>query len=180
MLRYPPFYSSVECLTISTLVWLFYYVAGVVFPYRNMREKDLILIGLNFMCLYRSFLPAISANKPGTPPHSLDPSKASQSLPMYLPTTFNPTAYHTIEIRKKISITPPSPPPKDPKLIEMEVCNILYAVNVTHTLYIHIIYFQNQLYSSLVTFRNNIAHDAGIPPFMIASNKLLADLTAIR
>ena len=39
---------------------------------------------------------------------------------------------------------------------------------------------QNQMFSDLVTFRNSIAHDAAIPPFMVASNKLLADLTTIR
>lgn len=39
---------------------------------------------------------------------------------------------------------------------------------------------QNRLFSDLVSFRNTIAQEAGIPPFMIASNKLLADFSTVR
>ena len=32
----------------------------------------------------------------------------------------------------------------------------------------------------LVNFRNSLAQKAGIPPFMVAANKLLADLAIVR
>ena len=42
------------------------------------------------------------------------------------------------------------------------------------------LYYQKVLYQELVTFRNKCAHDMGIPPFTVASNKLLGDLCIAR
>ena len=49
-------------------------------------------------------------------------------------------------------------------------------------MYIHsnAVCLQNDLMTELVALRNTVAREAGIPPFTVASNKLLADLTVTR
>ena len=40
--------------------------------------------------------------------------------------------------------------------------------------------FQNRLYQDLLTFRNQIAHEGNVAPFLVGANKLLGDLARVR
>ena len=39
---------------------------------------------------------------------------------------------------------------------------------------------QNALYQDLLMYRNQIAHESGMAPFLVGTNKLLADLARVR
>ena len=39
---------------------------------------------------------------------------------------------------------------------------------------------QNLLYNELISFRGELAHETGLAPFMIGSNKLLGELAKTR
>lgn len=56
----------------------------------------------------------------------------------------------------------------------------LYMYDHTYLDYIYMYYFQNSLYEDLIKYRNSLAHEADIPPFLIASNKLLGNLSLNR
>lgn len=40
--------------------------------------------------------------------------------------------------------------------------------------------YQNALYQDLLMYRNQIAHESGMAPFLVGTNKLLADLAQVR
>ncbi len=78
-----------------------------------------------FYLLIRSYLPTSSTagasyNDIGSQHAHSSESGQSTHSPIYLPTTLNPTSYHTIEIHRKVS-NEILPPPKDPKTIKAEV-----------------------------------------------------------
>ena len=39
---------------------------------------------------------------------------------------------------------------------------------------------QNALYQDLLMYRNQIAHESGMAPFLVGTNKLLGDLARVR
>ncbi|XP_064386920.1 bifunctional 3'-5' exonuclease/ATP-dependent helicase WRN-like isoform X3 [Halichondria panicea] len=75
-----------------------------------------------------------------------------------LPITDYPQGFETIEIKRKSVVLPTLFPAKDPKIIKLE----------------------NTLYNRLIQFRNGIAHELNIAPFMVATNTLLGELAKAR
>ena len=79
----------------------------------------------------RSYLP-----QAGSAPPSLDflsdRGATPTATPLYLPTTENPTNYRTVVVERKATVQLPSPPQKDPRIIELEVVELALYLGFLH------------------------------------------------
>jgi Werner syndrome ATP-dependent helicase len=76
----------------------------------------------------------------------------------YLPTVEQKECYEVVEVERVVTAPTPQQPPKNPTVTKLE----------------------NVLYQHLLVFRNDLARDVQIAPFLVCSNGLLADLARAR
>ena len=94
---------------------------------------------VSFPSFLRSYLPQTGSAPPSLDFLSVDRGATPTAMPLYLPTTVNPSSYCTVVVEKKVAVQLPSPPQKDPRIIELEVVELpLYSDSLSLSLYVHI------------------------------------------
>lgn len=106
----------------------------------------------------RSYLPKYDASGALIPVTEATQTATPNATPVYIPTAEDRDSYDVIVVRRKVKVQAPPPPPKSTEVIDLE----------------------NRLYNDLIVYRGQVAHEAGVAPYMVANNKLLADLAQIR
>jgi Werner syndrome ATP-dependent helicase len=106
----------------------------------------------------KSHLPPSSQGVlPGSQPPPTSPP-ASEAGPEFLPTVEQREVYELVEVERIVATPTATPPPKDKAIVKLE----------------------NLLYQHLLVFRNGLAREVQIAPFLVCSNGLLADLARAR
>jgi hypothetical protein len=109
----------------------------------------------------KSYLPSSSqgAHPPLTALSTTGGSSSSGGpVAEYLPTVEQKECYEVVEVERVVTAPTPQQPPKNPTVTKLE----------------------NVLYQHLLVFRNDLARDVQIAPFLVCSNGLLADLARAR